>query len=69
LRRVTGKIEFPEDKSLEERLFCERPWVKDLLKSGPKDALVAMFRIAHGEVYFWTMENTLRERYARGVTF
>jgi uncharacterized pyridoxamine 5'-phosphate oxidase family protein len=67
--RVTGKIEFLEDKSLEERLFCDRPWVKDLLNSGPKGTLVAMFHVAHGEVYFWTRENTLRERDEPGVTF
>jgi hypothetical protein len=43
--------------------------VKDRLKSGAKGTRVAMFRIAHGEAYFWTMENTLRERDAPGVTF
>ena len=69
MMRVCGKAEFIEDKSLEERLFRDRPWVKDLIKSAPKDARIAMFRIAHGEAYFWTMENNMREREAPRLKF
>jgi len=69
MMRVTGKVEFLNDKSLEERLFKDRPWVKDLMKSAPKDARLAMFRIAHGEAYFWTMENNMREQEAPHVKF
>ena len=69
MMRVTGKVEFLNDKSLEERLFKDRPWVKDLMKSAPKDARLAMFRIAHGEAYFWTMENNMREQKAPRVKF
>jgi hypothetical protein len=66
---LPGKLSFFKDNSREEWLFSDRPWVKDRLKSGAKGTRVAMFRIAHGEAYFWTMENTLRERDAPGVTF
>jgi pyridoxamine 5'-phosphate oxidase len=69
MMRVTGNVEFLSDKSLEERLERDRPWVKELLKSAPKDARVAMFRIAHGEAYFWTMEYNMRERDAPRVKF
>ena len=69
MMRVTGKVEFLNDKSLEERLFKDRPWVTDLLKSAPKDARLAMFRIAHGEAYFWTMENNMREQETPRVKF
>ena len=69
MMRVTGKVEFLNDKSLEERLFRDRPWVTDLLKSAPKDARLAIFRIAHGEAYFWTMENNMREQEAPHVKF
>jgi len=69
MMRITGMVEFLESKSLEERLFKDRPWVKDLLKSAPKDAKLAMFRIAHGEAYFWTMENNMRERDSPRVKF
>ncbi len=67
--RVSGNVEFPEDKTLEERLYRDRPWVKDLLISAPKGARVAIFRIAHGEAYFWTMENNMRESEAPRVQF
>jgi len=69
MMRVTGKVEFLNDKSLEERLFRDRPWVTDLLKSAPKDARLAIFRIAHGEAYFWTMENNMREQETPRVKF
>ena len=69
MMRVCGNVEFLKDKALEERLFRDRPWVKDLLKSAPKDARVAIFRIAHGEAYFWTIEYNMREREAPRLNF
>ena len=69
MMRVAGMVEFLEGRSLEERLYKDRPWVKDLLKSAPNDAQLAMFRVAHGEAYFWTMENNMRERDAPRVKF
>lgn len=69
MMRVAGKVEFLEDKVLEERLFKDRPWVSELLKAAPKDAKLAMFRVAHGEAYFWTMENNMREAQAPRVGF
>ena len=44
MMRITGKVEFREEKSPEERLSRDRPRVKDLLKSAPKDARSEMFR-------------------------
>jgi pyridoxamine 5'-phosphate oxidase len=49
MMRVTGKVDFFEDTSLEERLFRDRLWVKDLMKAASKDTRLAIFRIAHGE--------------------
>ena len=69
MMRVAGMVEFLESRSLEERLYKDRPWVKDLLKSAPNDAQLAMFRVAHGEAYFWTMENNMRERDAPRMKF
>ena len=43
--------------------------MKDLLKNAPKDAKLAIFRVAHGEAYFWTIENNMHERDAPRVTF
>jgi pyridoxamine 5'-phosphate oxidase len=69
MMRVTGKVEFLEDNGLEERLYKDRPWVADLLKTAPKDAKVAIFRIAHGEAYFWTMADNMREDQSPRVKF
>jgi pyridoxamine 5'-phosphate oxidase len=67
--RVAGKVEFLKDKALEERVFRDRPWVKDLLKSGPVSGEVTVFRVAHGEAYFRTMANNTREGDVPRVTF
>jgi pyridoxamine 5'-phosphate oxidase len=69
MMRVSGGVEFLEDKSLEERLFRDRPWVKELLATAPEGGKLAMFRIAHGEAYFWTMENNMREAQAPRMKF
>jgi len=62
MMRVAGRVEFLADPSFEERLLRERPWVKDLLKDAPPESRVAIFRVPHGEAWFWTMEANLRER-------
>jgi uncharacterized pyridoxamine 5'-phosphate oxidase family protein len=67
--RVAGKAEFLEDRALEERLLRDRPWVKDLLAAAPDGADPAIFRIAHGEAYFWTMADNMREGDAPRVKF
>ena len=69
MMRVAGKVEFLEDAALEGRLFQDRPWVKDLMKAAPENARLAMFRVAHGEAYFWTIANNMRERDTPRVKF
>lgn len=69
MMRVAGKAEFVNDKALKERLFRDRPWVADLLKAAPKGGELAMFRVAHGEAYFWTMADNMRESEAPRVKF
>ncbi len=69
MMRVTGRAEFLNDKPLTERLFKDRPWVADLMKAAPKDAKLAIFRVAHGEAYFWTMADNMREDQAPRAKF
>ena len=69
MMRVAGKVEFLKDQSYEERLFSDRPWLKDLLKNAPAGTRLAILRVAHGEAWFWTMETNLREREAPRVRF
>ncbi len=69
MMRVAGTVEFLEEKALEERLYRDRPWVRDLVKNAPKGGKLAMFRVAHGEAYFWTMEYNMREQDAPRIRF
>ncbi len=69
MMRVTGKVEFLEDKALEDRMYRDRPFLKDIMKAAPKDARIVMFRIAHGEAWFWTMATNLKEKEQPRVRF
>jgi pyridoxamine 5'-phosphate oxidase len=67
--RVAGKIEFLNDTALNTRLLQDRPFLKEMGITGPDDAKLAVFRIASGEAYFWTMANNNREGEAEKVSF
>jgi len=54
---------------LKERLVAERPWLLQIGLSGPADPKLAVFRVAHGEAHFWTMEYNMREAEAPRVRF
>src|SRR5512137_2891870 len=41
MMRVSGKAEFLKDKALLERLYRDRPWVKDLVAAAPEGGEVA----------------------------
>lgn len=69
MMRVTGKAEFLEDRALEERVYRDRPWMKEVMANAPAGTRIAMFRVAHGEAWFWTMETNLREREAPKIRF
>ncbi|WP_332449220.1 pyridoxamine 5'-phosphate oxidase family protein [Methanoculleus sp.] len=68
MMRVAGAVEFVDDPALKERLVGDRPWLLQIV-SGPADPKLAVFRVAHGEAYFWTMENNMREAEAPRVRF
>jgi pyridoxamine 5'-phosphate oxidase len=69
MMRVAGRVEFLEDASFEERLYRERPWVRDLMKNAPKESRVAVFRVPHGEAWFWTVAANLREHEVPRIRF
>jgi len=59
--RISGKIEFLTDSKLKKKALLDRPFLKGFgLKSdSPK---LVLFRIGHGQAYFWTMENNLKPK-------
>jgi uncharacterized pyridoxamine 5'-phosphate oxidase family protein len=59
--RIAGKIEFIDDKQLKEKVLQERPFLKSMGLSSESPGLI-IFRIAHGEAYFWTMETNLKPK-------
>jgi len=67
--RVAGSIEPISEIYLREKLIKERPWLPDTGITGATDPKLVVFRIAHGEAYFWTMEYNMREAEAPRVTF
>ena len=58
--RISGVAQIINDPNLAERLFTERPWLRDFEKIAP-DSRPVIFRIANGEAYFWNMGVNMRE--------
>jgi uncharacterized pyridoxamine 5'-phosphate oxidase family protein len=56
--RVSGKAELLDDINLKKRVIEERPFLKGFGLTSESPGLI-IFRIAHGEAHFWTMENNL----------
>ena len=69
MMRVAGKVEFLEDPAWAERLYHDRPWLKETMKNAPSGTRLVIFRIPHGEAWFWTMEVNLREREVPRIRF
>ncbi len=59
--RIAGEVEFISDPKLAERVLNDRPFLKDFGLTIDSPHLV-MFKIAHGEAHFWTMENNLKPK-------
>lgn len=59
--RISGEIEFIDTIALREKLFKDRPFLKNfgLSKDSPN---IILFRISHGEAHFWNMENNLKPK-------
>lgn len=59
--RVTGQVEMVEDQQLEDKLFEERAWLKNVKAAYPDDRIF-IFRIAHGQAQYWDMSRNCREK-------
>lgn len=56
--RVSGKVELIDNTDLKKRVLDERPFLKGFGLTPESPGLI-IFRIAHGNAHFWTMENNL----------
>ena len=59
--RISGKVEFLNDRKLSKKVLIDRPFLKSFGLTIDSDQLV-IFRIAHGEAHFWTMETNLKPK-------
>jgi pyridoxamine 5'-phosphate oxidase len=59
--RISGVVEFIDDRALKEKAIADRPFLKDFGLTADSPGLI-IFRIAHGQAHFWTMENNLKPK-------
>jgi pyridoxamine 5'-phosphate oxidase len=59
--RVAGEIEFIDDIKMKEKVLTDRPFLKGFGVTADSPGLI-IFRIAHGQAHFWTMENNLKPK-------
>lgn len=59
--RISGKVEFLNDPVLKKRVLHERPFLKSFGLTVDSPELI-IFRIAHGEAHFWTMETNMKKK-------
>jgi pyridoxamine 5'-phosphate oxidase len=59
--RISGNAEFVYDTKLKVKAFTDRPFLKSFGLTVDSPGLV-LFRIAHGQAHFWTMENNLNPK-------
>lgn len=56
--RIEGEVEFIDNMELREKVFQDRPFLKQFGMTVESPGLV-LFRIPHGKAHFWTMEDNL----------
>jgi pyridoxamine 5'-phosphate oxidase len=59
--RIAGKAEFVNAPILKVRVLNDRPFLKGFGMTIDSPELI-IFRIAHGQAYFWAMENNLKPK-------
>jgi pyridoxamine 5'-phosphate oxidase len=59
--RISGEVEFLNDRTLKEKVLEERPFLKKFGLTADSPGLI-VFRIPHGKAHFWTMESNLQPK-------
>ena len=66
--RVTGEIEWVDEEEANAKALADRTFIDQIIGK-PVKPLLAVFRIAHGEAHFWTLNDILKERELERITF
>lgn len=61
--RLTGEVEFLDDRDLNNQLLEDRPFLQDA------ESVLELFRVHSGEAFFWTMADVLKEKDIERVRF
>ena len=61
MMRVAGEIEFVDDPNLKKKVLEDRPFLKEFGMTFDHPGLI-IFRISHGEAYFWTMQTNFEPK-------
>lgn len=67
--RVSGEVEFIQDRALRTRVLDERVFLKEMGITDPEDPILAVFKLYTGEAWFWTREYSMRESEIERVNF
>lgn len=59
--RIAGKAEFVDELQMKEKALNDRPFLKQFGITADSPRLV-LFKIAHGQAYFWTWENNIKPK-------
>jgi len=59
--RVSGEVEFVNDIRFKEKALIDRPFLKSFGVTIDSPNLI-LFRIPHGQAYFWTMDNNIKPK-------
>lgn len=59
--RISGKVDFIDDIKLKEKVLKDRPFLKEFGLTIESPGLI-IFRISHGQAFFWTMQNNLKPK-------
>jgi len=59
--RITGEVEFVDNKELKTKAINDRPYLKSFGLSENSPELI-LFKIPHGEAHFWTMATNLKPK-------
>lgn len=59
--RISGEVEFLDDRKLKEKALNDRPFLKSFGMTIDSPGLI-IFRIPHGRAHFWTMADNFKPK-------
>ena len=64
--RISGTIEFVNDRAKKQKLIEEKSYLKDFTPDSPEFILM---KLPHGTARFWTITDNMREKAATAIEF